>query len=156
MNLTIRILIGMVAGLTLGMLIQLTGAGPESLIRTFLVDGLLDAGGQIFIASLKLMVVPLVFVSLVCGAASLGGHGNMGRVGGKTVGLYLLTTGIAISIALLLALLIAPGEGASSADITPSEFVPKEAESIKDTLVNIFPTNPVAAMAQGSTPCSAI
>ncbi|TNF86989.1 MAG: dicarboxylate/amino acid:cation symporter [Gammaproteobacteria bacterium] len=150
MNLTIRILIGMVAGLTLGMLIQLTGAGPESLIRTFLVDGLLDAGGQIFIASLKLMVVPLVFVSLVCGAASLGGHGNMGRVGGKTVGLYLLTTGIAISIALLLALLIAPGEGASSADITPSEFVPKEAESIKDTLINIFPTNPVAAMAQGN------
>ena len=150
MNLTVRILIGMVAGLTLGMLIQLTGAGPDSLIRTLLVDGLLDAGGQIFIASLKLMVVPLVFVSLVCGASSLGGHGNMGRVGGKTVGLYLLTTGIAISIALLLALVIAPGEGASSADITPSAFVPKEAESIKDTLINIFPTNPIAAMAQGN------
>jgi Na+/H+-dicarboxylate symporter len=150
MNLTIRILIGMVAGLTLGMLIQLTGAGPDSLVRTLLVDGLLDAGGQIFIASLKLMVVPLVFVSLVCGAASLGGHGNMGRVGGKTVGLYLLTTGVAISIALLLALVIAPGEGASGADITPSEFVPKEAESIKDTLINIFPTNPIAAMAQGN------
>jgi len=150
MNLTIRILIGMVAGLTLGMLVQLTGAGPDSLVRTLLVDGLLDAGGQIFIASLKLMVVPLVFVSLVCGAASLGGHGNMGRVGGKTVGLYLLTTGVAISIALLLALVIAPGEGASGADITPSEFVPKEAESIKDTLINIFPTNPIAAMAQGN------
>lgn len=150
MNLTIRILIGMVAGLTLGMLVQLTGAGPDSLIRTFLIDGLLDAGGQIFIASLKLMVVPLVFVSLVCGAASLGGHGNMGRVGGKTIGLYLLTTGVAISIALVLALMIAPGEGAASADITPSEFVPKEAESIKDTLINIFPTNPVAAMAQGN------
>lgn len=150
MNLTIRILIGMVAGLTLGMLIQLSGAEPDSLLRTFVVEGLLDAGGQIFIASLKLMVVPLVFVSLVCGAASLGGHGNMGRVGGKTVGLYLLTTGIAISIALLLALLIAPGEGATDADITPAEFVPKQAESIKDTLINIFPTNPIAAMAEGN------
>ena len=150
MNLTIRILIGMVAGLTVGMLVQLSGAAPDGLIRTFFIDGLLDAGGQIFIASLKLMVVPLVFVSLVCGAASLGGHGNMGRVGGKTVGLYLLTTGIAISIALLLALVIAPGEGASNADITPSEFVPKEAESIKDTLINIFPTNPIQAMAQGN------
>ncbi len=150
MNLTIRILIGMVAGLTVGMLVQLSGAGPDSLIRVFLIDGLLDAGGQVFIASLKLMVVPLVFVSLVCGAASLGGHGNMGRVGGKTVGLYLLTTGVAISIALLLALIIAPGEGASDADITPSAFVPKEAESIKDTLINIFPTNPIAAMAQGN------
>ena len=150
MNLTVRILIGMVAGLTLGMLVQLAGAEPDGLIRTYFIDGLLDAGGQIFIASLKLMVVPLVFVSLVCGAASLGGHGNMGRVGGKTIGLYLLTTGIAISIALLLALVIAPGEGASDADITPSEFVPKEAESIKDTLINIFPTNPIAAMAQGN------
>jgi Na+/H+-dicarboxylate symporter len=150
MNLTIRILIGMVAGLTLGMLVQLAGAEPDGMIRTYLIDGLLDAGGQIFIASLKLMVVPLVFVSLVCGAASLGGHGNMGRVGGKTVGLYLLTTGIAISIALLLALVIAPGEGASDANITPSEFVPKEPESIKDTLINIFPTNPIAAMAQGN------
>jgi len=107
------------------------------------------AGGDIFIRSLKLMVVPLVFVSLVCGAASLGGHGSMGRVGGKTVGLYLLTTGIAITIALILALLIAPGEGASSADIIPSEFEAKPQQSIKETLVNIFPTNPVSAMAEG-------
>jgi len=150
MNLTVRILIGMVAGLSLGMLVQVSGADAESWIQIYLIQGLLDAGGQIFIASLKLMVVPLVFVSLVCGAASLGGHGNMGRVGGKTVGLYLLTTGIAISIALLLALVIAPGEGAANADIVPSEFVPSESESIKDTLIKIFPTNPIAAMAQGN------
>jgi Na+/H+-dicarboxylate symporter len=149
MNLTVRILIGMVAGLTLGMLVQVSGAGAESWIQVYVIQGLLDAGGQIFIASLKLMVVPLVFVSLVCGAASLGGHGNMGRVGGKTVGLYLLTTGIAISIALLLALVIAPGEGAANADLTPTNFVPNEPESIKDTLIGIFPTNPIAAMAEG-------
>jgi Na+/H+-dicarboxylate symporter len=149
MNLTVRILIGMVAGLTLGMLVQISGAGAESWIQVYLIQGLLDAGGQIFIASLKLMVVPLVFVSLVCGAASLGGHGNMGRVGGKTVGLYLLTTGIAISIALLLALVIAPGEGAANADLTPTDFVPNEPESIKDTLIGVFPTNPIAAMAEG-------
>ena len=150
MNLTVRILIGMVAGLILGMIVQLSGAEEDGWIQVYLISGLLDAGGQIFIASLKLMVVPLVFVSLVCGAASLGGHGNMGRVGGKTVGLYLLTTGIAITIALLLALVIAPGEGAADADIMPSEFVPSEAESIKDTLINIFPTNPIAAMAEGN------
>jgi Na+/H+-dicarboxylate symporter len=149
MNLTVRILIGMVAGLVFGMVIQLAGAGSDSWVQVYIVQGLLDAGGQIFIASLKLMVVPLVFVSLVCGAASLGGHGNMGRVGGKTIGLYLLTTGIAISIALLLALIIAPGEGAADANITPSDFVPKEPESIKDTLIAIFPTNPIAAMAEG-------
>ncbi len=149
MNLTVRILIGMVAGLVVGMLVQLSGAGPDSFLSAFFINGVLDAGGQIFIASLKLMVVPLVFVSLVCGAASLGGHGSMGRVGGKTIGLYLLTTGLAISIALLLALLIAPGESAAGADIAATDFEAKETQSLKDTLINIFPTNPIAAMAQG-------
>lgn len=150
MNLTVRILIGMAAGFAVGMFIKVAGFDPESWLRAVLIDGVLDAGGQIFIASLKLMVVPLVFVSLVCGAATLGGHGNMGRVGGKTIGLYLLTTGVAITIALMLALTISPGQGAATADITPAEFVPKEQQSIKDTLINIFPTNPIAAMAEGN------
>lgn len=150
MNLTVRILIGMAAGLVLGAVVQLSGLPADNVLRAFLIDGLIDAGGDVFIRSLKLMVVPLVFVSLVCGAASLGGHGAMGRVGGKTIGLYLLTTGIAITIALILALLISPGIGAASADITPTEFTAKAPESIRDTLVNIFPTNPVAAMAEGN------
>ena len=150
MNLTVRIFIGMTAGLVLGLLVKFANVSADGFVSVYLIDGLLDAGGDIFIASLKLMVVPLVFVSLVCGAASLGGHGNMGRVGGKTVALYLLTTGIAISIALLLALVIRPGEGASSAEITATEYVPTAHESIKDTLVNIFPTNPIQAMAEGN------
>ncbi len=150
MNLTVRILIGMVAGLMVGMLIKLSGVPVEHWLRAFLVEGVLDAGGDIFIASLRLMVVPLVFVSLVCGAASLGGHGNMGRVGGKTIGLYLLTTGIAISIALMLALLISPGEGAGSGEVAPVAFEPKAPHSIKETLVAIFPTNPIRAMAEGN------
>lgn len=150
MNLTVRILIGMAAGLALGMIVKFAGLDPENWLRAVFIDGVLDAGGRIFITSLKLMVVPLVFVSLVCGAASLGGHGNMGRVGGKTVALYLLTTGVAISIALLMALTISPGQGAATADIIPAEFVPKEQQSIKDTLINIFPTNPIAAMAEGN------
>ena len=150
MNLTVRILIGMVSGLVLGLIIQLSGIAADDWLWVYLVDGVIGAGGDIFIRSLKLMVVPLVFVSLVCGAASLGGHGNMGRVGGKTVGLYLLTTGVAISIALILALAIAPGQGAASADIMPTDFQPKAPASIKDTLINIFPTNPVSAMADGN------
>ncbi len=149
MNLTIRILIGMAAGLTLGVLIQWSGVPADHFLRAFVVDGLLDAGGEIFIRSLMLMVVPLVFVSLICGAASLGGHGNMGRVGLKTIGLYLLTTAIAITIALVLALVISPGEGAGDGVDTTS-FQINEPASIKDTLVDIFPRNPVAAMAEGN------
>jgi Na+/H+-dicarboxylate symporter len=148
-NLTVRILIGMAAGLVLGVLIQALSLPPDHWVYTMGVEGIIDAGGRIFIASLQLMVVPLVLVSLIAGAANLGSTGNMGRVGGKAIGLYLLTTAIAISLALMLALLVDPGLGGGEppADVT---FDPGEPTSIKDTLVGIFPTNPVAAMAEGN------
>ncbi|MEM1231371.1 MAG: dicarboxylate/amino acid:cation symporter [Pseudomonadota bacterium] len=148
MNLTIRILIGMFAGLLLGVAVQAAGLGAEHFVNRVLIGDVLDAGGQLFVASLKVMVVPLVFVSLVCGAASLGQTGSVGRLGGKTLGLYLLTTAIAVTLALAVALVIDPGEGAQ-APPTESTFTPKEAPSVKDTIINIFPTNPVAAMAEG-------
>ncbi|MCB1683685.1 MAG: dicarboxylate/amino acid:cation symporter [Pseudomonadales bacterium] len=150
MNLTVRILIGMAAGVVLGLGVQALGLPAEHWLRSVVVDGFVDAGGDIFIRSLMLMVVPLVFISLICGAASLGSHGNMGRVGGKTIGLYLLTTSIAISVALLLATIVAPGEGARGKEVVLTEFVAKDPTPIKDTFVNIFPTNPVAAMAEGN------
>ena len=93
-------------GLVLGSLVKAAGLDADHWIPSILIGDVIDAGGQIFIRSLRLMVVPLVFVSLICGAASLGASGNMGRVAGKAVGLYLLTTAIAISIALMLALLV--------------------------------------------------
>ena len=148
MNLTFRILIGMGAGLLIGIAVQQLGLDPSGWVRGFLVDGVLDAGGQIFIASLKLMVVPLVFVSLVCGAARLGASASMGRLGGKTLGMYLLTTALAVTLALTTALIVEPGAGAD-APPTDIDYQPKPAPSVKETLVNIFPTNPVAAMAEG-------
>ncbi|MEZ5558515.1 MAG: dicarboxylate/amino acid:cation symporter [Pseudomonadales bacterium] len=149
MNLTVRILIGMAAGLILGVAVQQSGVAADHWLRSVVIDGFIDAGGQIFIASLKLMVVPLVLVSLICGAASLGDTGSMGRVAGKAVALYLLTTALAISIAVLLALLVQPGVGAGApaADVV---FEAQQPASIKDTLIAIFPTNPVAAMAEGN------
>ena len=147
MNLTVRILIGMAAGVVLGLLIQQLGLAPDSWVHVYFMGGLIDIGGSIFIASLKLLVVPLVFFSLVCGAASLGASGAIGRLGGKTLGLYLATTAIAITLALMLALIISPGVGA---DVPPpSSFEPREVPPLKTTLINIFPTNPVAAMAEG-------
>jgi len=150
MNLTIRILVGMGAGVVLGLVIQSVGFAPDSWVRAYLVDGLFDAGGKIFIRSLQLMVVPLVLASLICGASSLGNHGNMGRVGLKTIGLYLITTALAITLALSLALIIEPGQRTGGTDLPLSDFTPSEPTSIKDTLVDIFPKNPVAAMAEGN------
>ncbi len=143
MNLTIRILIGMAAGIIVGLVLQ--GLGVTGL-AAFLVD-VFDVGGRIFVASLQLMVVPLVLVSLICGASSLSDGASLGRLGGKTLGLYLATTAIAISIALTIALAISPGEGAGG--IPQQEYVPRPAPGLKDVIVNIFPTNPIAAMAEG-------
>ncbi|MGI9325255.1 MAG: dicarboxylate/amino acid:cation symporter [Pseudomonadales bacterium] len=148
MNLTVRILIGMVAGLLLGVGIQALGLSAEHFLNRVLIGDVLDAGGKLFIASLKVMVVPLVFVSLVCGAASLGATGSIGRLGGKTLGMYLLTTAVAVTIALTIALTFGIGEGAEAPPVEVT-YNPADPPSVKDTLVNIFPTNPVAAMAEG-------
>jgi Na+/H+-dicarboxylate symporter len=126
------------------------GVLPEALaqgLSYYLIDGLFDTVGQIFVRSLKLMVVPLVFVSLLCGTASLGNDAKMGRLASKSIGLYMLTTGVAISLALFIALLIQPGLGIDLA--VASEFSAKDAPPLKTTLINIFPSNPVAAMADG-------
>ena len=89
---------------------------PGALRERLRVERFIDAGGKIFITLLKMLVVPLVFVSLVCGAASLGDTGSVGRLGGKTIGLYLLTTAIAVSMAMLIALTTDPGLGGENAN----------------------------------------
>ena len=95
MNLTVRILIGMAAGVVVGLAVQ-AFTSDDHWIQTVLVQDVFDAGGKVFIASLRLMVVPLVLVSLVCGSSSLVDGASMGRLGGKSIGLYLFTTAVAI------------------------------------------------------------
>lgn len=150
MNLTARILAGMALGLLVGLFLQWWDFGPKHFITVYFTEGIIDAGGQIFINLLRMMVVPLVLVSLTCGAASLGATGKVGRLGGKTIGLYLTTTAIAVSLALGLALLVDPGEGAGGSASEPPAFSAQEAPSIKETLVNIVPSNPVASMSNGA------
>ena len=146
MNLTVRILIGMAAGVVVGLAVQ-AFTSDDHWIQTVLVQDVFDAGGKVFIASLRLMVVPLVLVSLVCGSSSLVDGASMGRLGGKSIGLYLFTTAVAISLALGLALLISPGEGGSAG--RAFEYTPRPSPGLKETFLNIFPTNPVQAMADG-------
>ena len=156
MSLSSRILFAMAAGIAagaLGNLLNSSFSGGQvgatgQLLEAALFHGLFDIVGQVFIASLKLLVVPLVFVSLVCGTASLGGQGGMGRMALKTLVLYLATTAIAISIALSLALLIEPGSGQQLH--SDSVFQAAASPSLKEVLINIFPSNPVRAMAEGN------
>ncbi|MGH1373092.1 MAG: dicarboxylate/amino acid:cation symporter [Cellvibrionaceae bacterium] len=154
MSLTVRILIAMAAGLGVGILLNLASqqqwlnSAIIGWVDEFVIVGVFDAVGRIFVASLKLLVVPLVFVSLVCGASSLGGNSRMGAMAAKTLCLYMLTTALAISIALLLGSLIRPGDGIGLGEA--STFAAKTAPSLKDVVVNIFPSNPIQAMAEGN------
>lgn len=152
--LTRRILIGLAAGLLVGCAINaamVQSDGAESVLAkayAFLVDGVFYVVGQIFLSSLKLLVVPLVLVSLTCGTAALEDITKLGRIGGKTLGLYLSTTAIAISLAIVVAVIVGPGEG-SGVEVESLEFVAAEAPGLARTLIDIFPDNPFAAMSEG-------
>ncbi|MEP0357320.1 MAG: dicarboxylate/amino acid:cation symporter [Paraglaciecola sp.] len=158
MGLTARIFIGMIAGIVIGALLNklFDDSGDFSFsvlgihVSTYalLVDGIFNVIGSIFIASLKMLVVPLVLVSLVCGTSSLSDPSKLGRLGGKSILLYIGTTAIAITLAVGFALLIAPGEGLNLE--TNASYVAKEAPSLGQVIINMMPTNPINAMAQGN------
>lgn len=143
MSLSARILLAMILGALTGWIISATG--NASWTQVWLVDGLFRVLGQVFIALLQMLVVPLVFVSLVCGSSSLSDPKMLGRVGGKTVALYLLTTGIAVTLALTAAAIFQPGVGASP--VTTVERSIAEATPFTQVIIDMVPRNPVSAMA---------
>ncbi|MCA1767292.1 MAG: cation:dicarboxylase symporter family transporter, partial [Idiomarina sp.] len=147
LSLTSRIVIGMVAGIILGTIIRYA-AGDNAWVSLYLTNGLFDVVGQIFITSLKMLVVPLVFVSLVVGTCSLSDPSKLGRLGGKAVGMYMITTAIAITFAITAAVMVQPGSGIERA--SDATFEPSEAPSVSEVIINLFPDNPINAMAEGN------
>ena len=146
--LTKNILIGMVLGLVLGSGIHAMALAADNPILVYGVNGIIDIGGKAFVASLKLLVVPLVFFSLACGASNLSAGSSIGRIGLKTIALYLFTTAVAITLALSVANIVNPGYG--MALTTDASFVAKESPPLKDIIVGLVPTNPIKAMAEGN------
>ncbi|WP_258807197.1 dicarboxylate/amino acid:cation symporter [Pseudidiomarina sp. CB1] len=147
LSLTTRIVIGMFAGILVGFLLKLLF--PESvLVEGYLTKGLFHVVGQIFISSLQMLVVPLVFVSLVLGTCSISDPSTLGRLGGKAVSLYMVTTAVAITFAIFAAVLIQPGAGVEiQSDAT---FEPSQAPSLAQVIIDLFPKNPFSAMADGN------
>lgn len=156
-NLTARILIAMFLGVIVGSVFQwiLAGESEKTVmlgsfsfgIRAFFIDGIFHVGGQIFVASLKMLVVPLVLVSLVCGTSSLKDLSSLGRIGSKSLVLYISTTAIAISLAIVFALMFSPGVGVNMALSTT--YQANETPGIAEVFINMFPSNPIDAMAKG-------
>ena len=150
MGLTTQIFIGLFLGLLVGIVFNLFV--PSSYIKdTILVNGIFDVLGQGFIRLMQMLVVPLVFFSLVTGAMSMGDTKKLGKIGVKTLVFYLFTTALAITLALLLASFIKPGVGIDLSKVSQAaQADPAKAVSIKDTVLNLIPTNPIKAMAEGN------
>ncbi len=148
MSLTVKVLIGMAAGIVVGLAINLSGANATgSIVNTYVVDGLFHVVGTMFINGLKMLVVPLVFFSLVCGVCGIGNIGMLGRVGGKAFALYMLTTAVAIALSITIATLFGIGEGMQRDGA--EAFAGRESPPLSQVLINIIPSNPVRAMADG-------
>lgn len=152
MGLTTLILISLIVGLVVGILINTTkGIIPAStniFITDYIVNGLFHVLGKIFISSIKMMVVPLVFVSLIVGVTGIGDMGKLGRVGGKTLLFYMITTGLAISLALIVAKILGPGVGLSIQPET-ADFAARKSPAFAQVLIDIIPTNPIDSMGKG-------
>ena len=148
-GLTTKIFIGLIAGLIVGIIFNL--AIPHSYVRdTIFVDGIFYVVGTGFIRLMKMLVVPLVFCSLVCGASQIGDTSTLGKVGGKTIVFYLFTTALAVSVAIGVATLVRPGIGLDMSAIDVSGDVVTTETSAAETLLNIIPDNPIASLANGT------
>ena len=151
MGLTTKIFVALIAGAILGII--LCYLVPDSNFKKdVIVEGILYVIGQGFIRLMKMLVVPLVFCSLVCGSMSIGDTKKLGTVGVRTLVFYLATTALAVSVALTVGNLINPGVGVdmSSIQSSASSVETMEATSLTDTILNIIPDNPINSLASGT------
>lgn len=149
LGLSTTIFISLIVGALVGVAIHYWM--PESYFKdSILVEGIFYVVGQGFIRLMQMLVVPLVFCSLVCGSMAIGDTKSLGKVGVKTIGFYIATTALAVTVALTTAYVIDPGMGLDMDAIQVAE-VSNSASStnIVDTLLNIIPKNPIGAMANG-------
>ena len=154
MQLYTKILIGLIAGGTIGAIAN--AANLTGLVQVLIA---LEPIGTGFIRLITMIVIPLVVASLLVGTASLGDISKLGRIGGKTLGYYMFTTAIAVTIGLGISNLIKPGSDIDpvTRDQLAERFqteaqgkmqIAAEAPSLVDVLLNMIPRNPIQAAAE--------
>ncbi|WP_233522674.1 dicarboxylate/amino acid:cation symporter [Peribacillus glennii] len=145
MKLTTKIVIGLLSGAVAGLLLNIFAPDVFIVLDKYLFTPV----GKTFINLITMLVVPIVLFSIILGTAGLGDPKKLGRIGLTTIVYFLVTTTIAIIIGLSLALLIEPGNQGSF-DTANAEFEAEKAPPVSETLLNIIPTNPFAAMTEGN------
>lgn len=151
LNDTGKILLGMVLGVIVGIILNY--AVPDSTVKNdVIINGVLYVIGNGFLRLMKMLVVPLVFTSLICGAAAIGDTKTLGQVGVKTITLYICTTALAVSVAIGVANIIRPGIGLNMSELqaAASTVTTGEKTSMTETLLEIIPENPFASLANGT------
>lgn len=104
--------------------------------------------GDLFLRLLKMIVIPLVFCALVSAVNGIRGEGRLSRLGAKAVGMYLLSSTLAICVGLLLVNLIRPGESIDVSDEQTVTRLDTQTRPLRETLLNMVPENPFSALAQ--------
>lgn len=160
MQLYTKISIGLLLGALVGVAVNLTGFADSAAWSVGILP-FLNFVGNAFIRAITMIVIPLVVASLTLGVASLGDFAKLGRMGGKTIAFFILTTPIALTIGLTLALIVRPGSriDPSSRDALSAEFMGDASSrvamsetrpSVWDTLLDMIPSNPIASAADGN------
>ena len=148
-GLTTKIFIALIAGAIVGIALNMFAADVD-FVQNVLVNGIFYVVGQGFIRLMQMLVVPLVFCSLICGATAIGDSKTLGKVGVKIIGFYIFTTMMAVAVALGIGLLIKPGMGLDMSQIQTAEVAASsDSVSFAETLLNIIPKNPIGALANG-------
>ena len=141
------ILIGMFLGLIVGLIVNFYVTDPY-IKNIILMDNVFYLGGTLFIKLMKMLVVPLVFFSIVVGVASISDIKTIGTIGGTTILIYLLTTAVAITVALMIGIVLQPGAGlhmtalADASNVTTNQTLP-------GAILNMVPENPFNSLANG-------
>lgn len=129
-----KIFIGLCLGLVVGLLFKDVAL-------------MLKPVGTLFINMIKMLIVPLVFVTLVTGITSMEDLTKMRRIGIKTFSIYLVTTAIAVAIGLAFGLIFEPGAGVALSNT--AAVAAKKAPPLVDTLLALIPTNPMDSLVKG-------
>lgn len=139
-------IIGMILGFIVGLILNFYVTDPF-IKNVVLIDNVFYLGGTGFIKLMKMLVVPLVFFSIVVGVASISDIRKIGSIGGRAIVIYLLTTALAVTIAILIAKIIKPGidlnlVGIAQANITSNV-------TVTDNILSMIPDNPFNSLANG-------
>lgn len=149
-GLTTRIFISLLLGAVLGIVLHYCVL-PNNAVQNILVDGVFYVVGQGFLRLMQMLVVPLVLCSLVCGASAIGDTKTLGKVGVRTVVFYIITTALAVAVALTVARIINPGMGMDLNALQTTETqIATTQTSMVDTLLDIIPKNPIESLATGN------